>query len=45
VQGDVRRLFDGKGNYVPIQKLSAEDAAFIVGFEVVIKNAAAVRAR
>jgi hypothetical protein len=37
---DVRRLFDDKGNLRPIRALSAEDAALIAGFEVVIKNVA-----
>jgi hypothetical protein len=34
----VRRLFDDKGNLRPIHTLSAEDAALIPGFEVVIKK-------
>jgi phage terminase small subunit len=37
---DIRRLFDAKGNMRPIHTLSAEEAAMIAGFEVVIKNAA-----
>jgi phage terminase small subunit len=37
---DIRRLFDDKGSMRPIHTLSAEDAAMIAGFEVVIKNAA-----
>ena len=41
VQGDIRTLFDDKGNLRPIKELSAEEASLIAGFEVVIKNAAA----
>lgn len=41
VVGDIRQLFDADGNPRPITDLSAEDAALIAGFEVVIKNAAA----
>ena len=40
VCGDVRRLFDEHGSVRPIHTLSAEDAALIAAFEVVIKNAA-----
>ena len=40
VCGDVRRLFDEHGNFRPIHTLSAEEAALIAGFVVVIKNAA-----
>jgi phage terminase small subunit len=40
VSGDVRRLFDERGNFRPIHTLSAEDAALIAGFEIVVKNAA-----
>ena len=39
--GDIRRLFDERGNLRPITSLSAEDAALIAGCEVIIKNAAA----
>lgn len=41
VDGDVRHLFDEHGNLRPIASLSAEDAALIAGFEVIVKNAAA----
>src|SRR5262245_39138560 len=41
VCGDVRRLFAAHGQIKPITELSAEDAALIGGFEVIIKNAAA----
>jgi phage terminase small subunit len=34
VHGDVRRLFDKRGRFRPIHKLSAEDAALIGGFDV-----------
>ena len=40
VTGDVRRLFDAQGRLRPISELSAEEAALIAGFEVIIKNAA-----
>jgi hypothetical protein len=40
VAGDVRRLFDAQGRLRPISQLSAEEAALIAGFEVIIKNAA-----
>ena len=40
VESDVRRLFDDKGNLRPIHTLSAEDAALIAGFDVVVKNVA-----
>jgi hypothetical protein len=36
----VRKLFDAQGRLRPISQLSAEDAALIAGFEVIIKNAA-----
>jgi len=39
--GDIRRLFDEHGHLRPITSLSAEDAALIAGWEVIIKNAAA----
>jgi hypothetical protein len=41
VCGDIRCLFDDQGNLKPIPNLTAEDAALIAGFEVIIKNAAA----
>ena len=41
VHGDIRNLFDEQGNLRAIKSLSAEDAALIAGFEVIIKNAAA----
>ena len=41
VCGDIRRLFDEDGNIRPLHTLSAEDAALIAGYEIVIKNAAA----
>ncbi len=40
VTGDVRRLFDAQGRLRPVSELSAEEAALIAGFEVIIKNAA-----
>src|SRR5262245_5366904 len=40
VCGDVRRLFDAQGQLKPITELSADDAALIAGFEVIVKNAA-----
>ena len=39
MSGDVRKLFDARGRLRPISQLSAEDAAVIAGFEVIIKNA------
>jgi hypothetical protein len=41
VNRDVRRLFDEYGNHKPISELSAEEAAMIAGYEIVIKNAKA----
>jgi len=41
VCGDVRCLFDEQGQLKPITELSADDAALIAGFEVIVKNAAA----
>lgn len=35
---DIRKLFDDKGNLIPIHKLSAEEAMAIGGFEVVKRN-------
>lgn len=35
---DVRKLFDEDGNYIPIHKLSEEDATMIAGFEFVMGN-------
>jgi len=35
---DVRALFDDKGNFRPIQQLSAEAAAMIAGFDLVKRN-------
>ena len=41
VVGDIRSLFDADGNFKAIKDLTAEEAALIAGFELVIKNAAA----
>lgn len=38
---DPRQLFDARGNLRPINKLSAEDAAWIGGLDVIIANAKA----
>lgn len=35
---DVRRLFDKRGNYIPIHKLTLEDATMVAGFEFVTGN-------
>jgi hypothetical protein len=40
-KGDIRKLFDEKGNVRPITELDDAEAMLIGGFEVVIKNAAA----
>ena len=39
--GDIRKMFDAKGNVRPITELDEAEAMLIGGFEVVIKNAAA----
>ena len=41
VMGDIRRLFDEHGNCKPIHQLTADEAALIAGYEVVLKNAEA----
>lgn len=41
VKGDIRTLFDKDGNHRPIHELSAEDAALIAGYELIVKNATA----
>lgn len=38
---DVRTLFDEAGNWKPIKQLSAEEAAQVAQFEIIIKNAQA----
>ena len=38
VAGDIRTLFDERGNLKPIHSLTAEQAALIAGFEVVKRN-------
>lgn len=40
-QFDIRKLFDKDGNLQPIQKLTAEQAMCIAGFEVLKRNVAA----
>jgi phage terminase small subunit len=39
--GDIRKMFDARGNVRPITELDEAEAMLIGGFEVVIKNAAA----
>jgi phage terminase small subunit len=39
VMGDIRRLFDGHGNHIPIHKLSSEDAALVASVEYITKSA------
>lgn len=41
IHGDIRNLFYADGSLKPITELSADDAAMIAGFEVIIKNAVA----
>src|SRR5258708_37569345 len=41
VVGDIRSLFDAEGNFKALKDLTAEEAALIAGFELVIKNAQA----
>ena len=40
-RGDIRKLFDAKGNIRPITELDDDEAMMIGAFEVVIKNAVA----
>lgn len=35
---DARNLFDDKGNYIPVHKLTEEDAFMIAGFEITTGN-------
>ena len=41
VHGDIRALFDDKGNHKSIKDLTAEEASLIAGYEIIVKNAAA----
>ena len=40
VYGDIRKLFDGHGNLVPVDQLGEHEATMLAGVEVIIKNAA-----
>jgi len=41
VAGDIRTLFDADGDPIPIKQLSAESAALLHSWEIILKNAEA----